>query len=132
MLMKMPYLHIRTARGNKFLPIRNRPILFGRDPENSLVLDDPLVKRFHGVIWGNSEGVHFHDFDPTNRTRLNGRPVHFALLRDKDELAIGRICIRLVIAPTAAADDVEQITEEDIVEEVTDDDIVETPEETQP
>lgn len=71
-----------------------KPITIGRDPANTLTLDDPNVSRFHAVIEPRSRGVLVRDLSSRNGTRVNGTPVSSAWLTPGDQIAIGAFRFR--------------------------------------
>ena len=52
-------------------PVAGRPVTFGRDLSNDIVLDDPLVSRFHGHLQVGSPAV-IHDRGSFNGIFVNG------------------------------------------------------------
>ena len=64
-------------------------IRVGRGAENEVVLDDPRSSRVHAIISQTDGEWVVTDMDSRNGTRLNGKPIHEASLRDGDRIQIG-------------------------------------------
>jgi ABC transport system ATP-binding/permease protein len=62
-------------------------VTIGRDPANSICLSHPLVSRFHATFRDDGHG-HFviEDHGSTNRTFVNGNPVHHSGLLDEGDI----------------------------------------------
>jgi len=74
------------------VPIAKR-ISIGRDPENSISLDDVMVSRKHAVIQKVKDEYFIEDLGSTNGTFLNGQPVppgKYMRLTPQDKVRIGR------------------------------------------
>jgi pSer/pThr/pTyr-binding forkhead associated (FHA) protein len=74
------------------VPIASR-ITIGRDPENTISLDDVMVSRRHAVIQKVKDDYFIEDLGSTNGTFLNGEPVpsgKYMRLTSKDTVRIGR------------------------------------------
>ena len=87
-------------------PDDSRPFTIGRKSDNSLVLDNLLVSRFHAVLEKNSEGWHIRNLTQNSVTQINGIDVPFdengnenfsQKLNDGDVLHIGTYQIRVNI-----------------------------------
>jgi pSer/pThr/pTyr-binding forkhead associated (FHA) protein len=73
-------------------PIAKR-ITIGRDPENSISLDDVMVSRKHAVIQKVKDDYFIEDLGSTNGTFLNGQPVppgKYMRITPQDKVRIGR------------------------------------------
>lgn len=69
----------------------DKPLLkIGRTEENDVVIDNLAVSRTHSVIEENKGKYYIRDCDSMNGTLLNGKRVGRALLRDGDEVQIGK------------------------------------------
>jgi pSer/pThr/pTyr-binding forkhead associated (FHA) protein len=74
------------------VPIAKR-ITIGRDPENSISLDDVMVSRKHAVIQKVKDDYFIEDLGSTNGTFLNGQPVppgKYMRITPQDKVRIGR------------------------------------------
>jgi len=66
------------------------PLVVGRDASNDIVISDANISRKHAQFTQDAVGAwKITDMNSTNGTKLNGRPVTSALLRDGDQIAIG-------------------------------------------
>jgi pSer/pThr/pTyr-binding forkhead associated (FHA) protein len=74
------------------IPLASR-ITIGRDPDNSISLDDVMVSRKHAVIQKVKDAYFVEDLGSTNGTHLNGEkvpPGKYMRLTEKDTVLIGR------------------------------------------
>lgn len=62
----------------------------GRTPDNDIVIDNLAVSRIHSVIEDDKGGYYIRDCDSLNGTIVNGRRVGRALLKNADEMQIGK------------------------------------------
>ncbi len=62
---------------------------FGRDPRNDVVLDHPVVSRFHGALERQAECWVIKDLGSSNGSFVNGSAVRESELRVGDSLHIG-------------------------------------------
>lgn len=65
-------------------------VRLGRHPEADILLDDITVSRQHAEVRRTPEGYVVADAGSLNGTYLNRRRVEEALLRNADELQVGR------------------------------------------
>src|SRR2546428_7651326 len=65
-------------------------VTIGRDPSNSVHLDDPTVSSHHCRIEYKSDRFVLIDCESTNGTFLNGQATREACLQQGDRLSIGR------------------------------------------
>jgi pSer/pThr/pTyr-binding forkhead associated (FHA) protein len=74
------------------IPIASR-ITIGRDPANSISLDDMLVSRFHAVVQKVKDDYFIEDLGSTNGTFVNGERIpaeKYVRLQPADTVLIGR------------------------------------------
>jgi pSer/pThr/pTyr-binding forkhead associated (FHA) protein len=74
------------------IPIASR-ITIGRDPTNSISLDDMLASRFHAVVQKVKSDYFIEDLGSTNGTFVNGEkipPEKYVRLQPADTVLIGR------------------------------------------
>jgi predicted component of type VI protein secretion system len=86
-------------------PVRDGFVL-GRVTGCDLVIDDGKCSRRHARICVEGSVVEIEDLQSSNGTLLNGKPVQRRMLRDGDQIQIGKTVIAYregVIAPKAAA-----------------------------
>jgi HD-GYP domain-containing protein (c-di-GMP phosphodiesterase class II) len=77
------------------------PFTIGRHPDNHLLLTDENVSRTHAVIEEKNGKYQLRDLKSTNGTWLNGKKIKAAVLREGDEIRIGRVSMSFVLeSPT--------------------------------
>jgi pSer/pThr/pTyr-binding forkhead associated (FHA) protein len=69
--------------------VRGPLTTIGRDPSNSLVIEDPQASRRHAEISSGKEGLILRDLGSSNATYVNRRKVHERPLSAGDEITIG-------------------------------------------
>ena len=75
---------------------RGLDITVGRAPDNTVVLDDPLVSRHHTRLVPVPGGYQIHDLHSLNGIQLNGRPAPTgAIFSTGDRLTIGRTNLQI-------------------------------------
>lgn len=86
-----PLLAVRKGPevGERFYIDRPRLVL-GRDPASDIFLNDITVSRRHAVLDYEAGEVRVEDAGSLNGTYVNGTSVDRAVLRNGDELQIGR------------------------------------------
>jgi pSer/pThr/pTyr-binding forkhead associated (FHA) protein len=62
----------------------------GRQPDNDMVLDDPLISRRHAEVRRTSTGWQLIDLSSSNGTFVNGLPVTSTLLVPGDVVGLGQ------------------------------------------
>jgi ABC transport system ATP-binding/permease protein len=67
------------------------PVTIGRDPTNTVVVDDPLASRHHAILRRTPDGRWTLSDRSANGTFVNGRAVHRSavIMNEHDELSIG-------------------------------------------
>jgi hypothetical protein len=89
-----------VSAGSVVLPDGSRivlgvePIVIGRLPECTVVLNDQNVSRRHAEIVRSGSDVVVIDLDSTNGTRVNGAPVGERVLEDGDDITVGTTTLR--------------------------------------
>jgi pSer/pThr/pTyr-binding forkhead associated (FHA) protein len=64
--------------------------LIGRNPTTDITLVDEGISREHAVIEWEGNSFTIEDLQSTNGTKVNGTRVRSTVLRDGDEVQIGR------------------------------------------
>ncbi|NPA06517.1 MAG: ATP-binding cassette domain-containing protein, partial [Chloroflexi bacterium] len=90
-------IHIALHRAEPVLGTAEREILFhnrdritiGRAPDNDVVLDSPVVSRYHAVVERVGTRYRIRDLNTPNGTFVNGRRVRVAWLQPGDQVRIG-------------------------------------------
>ncbi|HXQ60583.1 MAG TPA: DUF3662 and FHA domain-containing protein [Acidimicrobiales bacterium] len=70
------------------------PIVIGRLPECTVVLNDQNVSRRHAEIRRSGSNVVVADLQSTNGTKVNGAPVTERVLEDGDDITVGTTTLR--------------------------------------
>ncbi|QEA12993.1 FHA domain-containing protein [Comamonas flocculans] len=70
----------------------------GRRPNNDIVIDNLTVSGEHAVLHMQGHAVEVEDLQSTNGTFVNGQPVERQLLRDGDQIIIGKYEVRFADA----------------------------------
>jgi len=72
-------------------------VSIGRNDDNDIVLDDPLVSGHHTliIVGDGSRALLLQDLNSTNGTRINGQDVRNAPLKHGDAIHIGRCVLRV-------------------------------------
>jgi Nif-specific regulatory protein len=87
-------------------------LLIGRDPSNSLCIEDGTVSRRHCTIRPCDGGWTLTDQETRNGTFVNGVPVRERKLANRDEIQIGASRFLLLMEPEAADVDQEQASDD--------------------
>jgi DNA-binding NtrC family response regulator len=88
----------RTREGAEFA-IDVDPLVIGRDPGASIVIEDPEVSALHCELRATGGGILVKDLGSTNGTFLGSVRVHEAVVAVPSELTVGRS--KVVIEPQA-------------------------------
>ena len=78
------------------------PLGLGRESDNHFVLTDPGVSRHHARFVRRGDGWAIEDLGSANGTRVNGRRVSRALLRDGDQVRLCGVELEFRAAPAAS------------------------------
>jgi adenylate cyclase len=88
-----PYLILRTANGNRYLPlVGSNCWTIGRSDDNNFVIPDQWISRNHAMLQC-TEGGEFYliDLGSRNGTFVNGRRVNIPVtLRNEDRVTFGQ------------------------------------------
>ncbi len=89
----------------KEIPITLSPFLIGRDPQCHLRPASPLVSKRHCALLLREGKAYLRDFDSTNGTHVNNKPVKGELeLHNGDELKIGPVAFSVKLEATQVAE----------------------------
>lgn len=89
----IPYLLLRTANGNRYLPLVGRSNwTVGRNADNNFVIPDSWISRNHALLQlTDSREFYLIDLGSRNGTFINGRRVGIPIiLKDEDCIAFGQ------------------------------------------
>jgi len=82
----------------------NSPITIGRSPQNTIVIESPVVSRSHAILSLEVDGWHYRDNGSSLGTTVRGERISEVLLSGAVELVLGtgeRAIALQIIAPTA-------------------------------
>jgi pSer/pThr/pTyr-binding forkhead associated (FHA) protein len=94
---------LRTAEGAeppftfRILPGNIKTV--GRAPRADFIVDAALVSRLHCRLTAGATELEVMDLDSTNGTFVNGERVPRAILKTGDRLGVGRVELRVELAP---------------------------------
>ena len=80
---------IKGPQSGASFPLEGSEISVGRDPKNSIFLNDMTVSRAHAKIIVNAQGAMVEDLGSLNGTWVDGAIVNAAPLHDGSTLQIG-------------------------------------------
>jgi pSer/pThr/pTyr-binding forkhead associated (FHA) protein len=72
-------------------------VVIGRGRSADVVLAEPTISRAHAAIGYDAEGFYIQDLGSTNGTQVNGGRVERQLLKNGDEIRMGRLIIGLTV-----------------------------------
>lgn len=78
----------------------NREITIGRGTDNVIRIDNPAVSKHHARIIKDQDQYVLEDLDSTNGTFIKEKPIRRLLLRDDDEITIGKHTLRISLEET--------------------------------
>jgi predicted component of type VI protein secretion system len=88
--MKLSLVVNDGVHKGKVIPIPLKQFLIGRDPQCHLRPASPLISKRHCALLIQGDKIFVRDFDSTNGTQLNGKPVKGEQeLKNDDSLVIG-------------------------------------------
>lgn len=87
----------------QIIPIKLAQFVIGRDPQCNLRPASALISKRHCAVLIKNGQVFVRDFDSTNGTFINDKPVKGeAPLQQDDELKVGPLCFKVVIEDQAS------------------------------
>ena len=78
----------------------DRAITIGRGLENVIRIDNPAVSKYHARILKDQDQYVIEDLDSTNGTYLKEKRINRLVLRDEDEITIGKHTIKISFQET--------------------------------
>lgn len=81
----------------KKIPVISK-IKIGRDKSNDIVLNNPMISRFHGVIQKIKDDYYIHDLESSNGTFVNGKRVpkgKYVKIKASDVIEIGKTRLKI-------------------------------------
>ena len=94
---------ISGSRAGSAISLDDDETTLGRATNNDVVLTDISVSRRHALLRRETFGYVLVDQDSGNGTRLNGRSIQAARLRNGDEITLGDAVVQFVDAGRIAA-----------------------------
>src|SRR5207302_9236922 len=94
---------VSGSRAGSAISLDDDETTLGRATNNDVVLTDISVSRRHALLRRETFGYVLVDQDSGNGTRLNGRTIQAARLRNGDEIALGDAIVQFVDAGRTAA-----------------------------
>ncbi|MDQ7821860.1 MAG: DUF3662 domain-containing protein [Candidatus Eremiobacteraeota bacterium] len=73
----------------KIYPLLASAVTLGRSEDNSIIISDPKVSSLHCRIELQGDEFVLKDMDSRNGVEINRKPATGAVLRDRDEIALG-------------------------------------------
>src|SRR5262245_41834676 len=95
----MAYLEISKDKAVVHSPLGEEPMSIGRQPGDSIVINDPDISRRHCVIERWESGYRIADLDSRNGTVVNGKRVRQMELKDGDLITLGGAVARFIERP---------------------------------
>lgn len=102
---------VQGPYSGKTFPVLADGVRIGRIAKNDIMLDDPLVSRFHCRIYTKADSTLWvADLGSSNQTLLNGKPIQESRLSHGDRVTVGESVFRIQIGeqespmPGASAD----------------------------
>lgn len=97
-------LLVRTdrARAGQVLSLGEATTTLGRHPDNTVVVDDEGISRFHAKLFRRGLSHCLQDMDSSNGTHVNGRRIESLELRNGDSVQLGAsVTFRFTLATAA-------------------------------
>jgi pSer/pThr/pTyr-binding forkhead associated (FHA) protein len=74
----------------KEVPLGTRPVTIGRAPDNDIHIDNLAVSNYHARVYSEAGSLVVEDLNSLNGSFLNDIRVERAMLKDGDEILIGK------------------------------------------
>lgn len=86
------------ASDGRTFTLGETPLVIGRSPQVSIVINDSNVSRQHAEVWRTAEGVAIRDLRSTNGTFVNGHRIDAVSLSPRDDVMVGNLHFRIELA----------------------------------
>lgn len=86
------------ASDGRIFTLGETPLVIGRSPQVSIVINDSNVSRQHAEVWRTAEGVAIRDLRSTNGTFVNGHRIDAVSLSPRDDVTVGNLHFRIELA----------------------------------
>jgi hypothetical protein len=90
-------LLICKEKGREIVHVLGRKTSIGRTPDNDLQIDAKFISRHHAVILAGPVYTVVEDLNSTNGVLVNGQRVTRQMLKDGDDVVIGRAHYRFAV-----------------------------------
>lgn len=77
------------------VPVDRDWLVIGRGRGADVVLAEPTISRAHAAIGYEGDSFFVQDLDSTNGTLVNGNREGKAILKDGDEIQMGKLVLRI-------------------------------------
>jgi len=104
------YLALEEAGGVRLVPLTREWTRIGRSLAADVRFDDPTVSRRHALLVRQADGVRVLDDRSLNGVFVNGERVDWRVVRDGDEILVGRyrlIYLEVAEVPLGAEEEFE-------------------------
>ena len=79
-------------------PLEPPRVVVGRGRKADFVVSEPTISRGHAALVCDEDGEWFvEDLQSTNGTLVNGAPVDRIPVKDRDEIQLGRLILRVFL-----------------------------------
>lgn len=101
----------------KEYPITKSPIMIGRENNNDIVIENLSVSRYHVKIQKDENNYVVEDLDSGNGSLLNDKKLTKGILRDKDEISVGKHTIVFLDTGTDQIEESEELATTSLAEQ---------------
>jgi pSer/pThr/pTyr-binding forkhead associated (FHA) protein len=81
---------------SQVFPIKQELVKIGRKLDNDLVIQEPLVSRYHAEIRLEDEKFHLHDLESTGGTFLNQKKIASSVLYSGDIILLANVPVMFI------------------------------------
>ncbi|HEY6880609.1 MAG TPA: FHA domain-containing protein, partial [Polyangiales bacterium] len=85
------------------ISLGDRDVVIGRASTNDLQIDAESVSRTHATITRSARGYVLRDQGSTNGTFVNDQPIRERMLKDGDQIRIGRAMLKFLTSANVEA-----------------------------